>query len=131
MGGDFNITRYSHEHSSRALVSPIMTEFNNFIASACLIDFSPNNCLYTWSNFQASSTMVKLDRLWFLRVGKHTFLGRFVLGRLELFLTISRFVWILNLLVGALSHLNFTNLGCAKRVLRILSIISLPVFHGR
>ena len=62
MGGDINLTRFSHGHSSRALVSPIMTEFNNFIASTGFIDFSPNNCLYTWSNFQASPTMVKLDR---------------------------------------------------------------------
>ena len=61
LGGDFNITRFSHEHSSRTQVSPIMTEFNNFIASASLVDFSPNNCLYTWSNFQVTLTMVKLD----------------------------------------------------------------------
>ena len=39
-----------------------MTEFNNFIGSVGLIDFSPNNCQYTWSNFQANLTMVKLDR---------------------------------------------------------------------
>ena len=62
LGGDFNITRFSHEHSSRVQVSPIMTEFNNFITSVSLVDFSPNNCLYTWSNFQVTSTMVKLDR---------------------------------------------------------------------
>ena len=62
MGGDFNITRYSHEHSARPRISPIMSEFNNFITSAGLIDFSPNNCQFTWSNFQASLTMVTLDR---------------------------------------------------------------------
>ena len=62
MGGDFNITRYSHEYSARPKISPIMSEFNNFIASAGLIDFSPNNCQFTWFNFQATLTMVKLDK---------------------------------------------------------------------
>ena len=33
-----------------------------FIATARLIDFSHNNCMYTWSNFQTNAIMVKLDR---------------------------------------------------------------------
>ena len=40
-----------------------MANFNDFIATAGLIDFSPNNYLYTWSNFQEHAIMVKLD--WF------------------------------------------------------------------
>ena len=62
IGGEFNIIRFTHEHSNRSSVSPIMTKFNNFIASTNLIDFSPNNCLCTWSKFQQNATMVKLDR---------------------------------------------------------------------
>ena len=61
IGGDFNVTRFSHEHSSRVGISPSMANFNDFIVSAGLIDFSPNNCKFTWSNFQESAIMVKLD----------------------------------------------------------------------
>ena len=38
-----------------------MANFNDSIASASLIYLSPNNCLYTWSNFQEHAIMVKLD----------------------------------------------------------------------
>ena len=62
LGGDFNVTRFNFEHSSRSNVSPSMTNFNNFITLVNLIDLSPNNYLYTWSNFQKIATMVKLDR---------------------------------------------------------------------
>ena len=62
IGGDFNFTRFSHEHSNRFRVSPIMTRFNDFTATANLIDLSPNYCLYTWSNFQENAIMVKLDQ---------------------------------------------------------------------
>ena len=51
IGGDFNITRFAHEHSSRPGIMSSMANFNDFIATVGLIDFSPNNCLYTWSNF--------------------------------------------------------------------------------
>ena len=51
IGGDFNITRFAHEHSSRSGITPSIANFNDFIASIGLIDFSPNNCMYTWSNF--------------------------------------------------------------------------------
>ena len=61
LGSDFNIIRFTHEHMNRAHVSLIMTNFNNSIASANLIEFFPNNCIYTWSNFQENVTMVKLD----------------------------------------------------------------------
>ena len=62
IGGDFNVIRLTHEYSNSSSVSPIMTNFNNFIASTNFIVVSPNNYLYTWSNFQQNATMVKLDR---------------------------------------------------------------------
>ena len=63
IGGDFNLTRFSHEHSNRSGVSPIMTRFNDFIATVSLLDLSPNSSfLYTWSNFQENTIMVKLYR---------------------------------------------------------------------
>ena len=61
IGGDFNLTRFSYEHSNRSSVLPLMANFNDFIATTGLIDLSPNNCLYTWSNFQENVIMVKLD----------------------------------------------------------------------
>ena len=60
-GGDFNTTRFAHEHSSRPGCTPSMARFNDFIATTGLIDFSLNNCMYTWSNFQNNAIMVKLD----------------------------------------------------------------------
>ena len=61
IGEDFNTTRFMHEHCSRHGCTPSMARFNDFIATAGLIDFSPNNCMYTWSNFQNNAIMVKLD----------------------------------------------------------------------
>ena len=64
IGGDFSITKFSHEHSNRSGITSSIANFNDFIATTGLTDFSPNNCLYTWSNFQEHAIMVKLD--WFL-----------------------------------------------------------------
>ena len=61
LGGDFNLIRFSYEKSSRTLYSPLMVNFYNFIAESSLIDFSPSNCSFTWSNFQEETIMVKLD----------------------------------------------------------------------
>ena len=61
IGGDFNIIRFSHEHSNGSGFTTIMANFNDFIASTNFIDLSPDNCLYTWSNFQEHTIMVKLD----------------------------------------------------------------------
>lgn len=81
--GDFNITRFTSEHSSRTNVSPNMSNFNNFIASANLIDLSPNNCLYTWSNFQEIAAMVKLDRFFISHVWESQFPKAFVRVKLD------------------------------------------------
>ena len=62
IGGDFNVIRFTHEYSNRSSLTPIMVNFNNFIAFARLIDLSLNNCLYIWSNFRENAIMVKLDR---------------------------------------------------------------------
>lgn len=61
-GGDFNITRFSHERSNGSFYNPVIANFNDFIANACLLDLSPNNFSYTWSNFQEKEILVKLDR---------------------------------------------------------------------
>ena len=61
IGGDFNLIRFAHEHSSRFGITHSMANFNDFIASTGLIDFSPDNCMYTWSNFQENAILVKLD----------------------------------------------------------------------
>ena len=49
--GDFDIIRFSHERSNRSEYTPLKANFNNFIATSSLIDLSPNNCAFTWSNF--------------------------------------------------------------------------------
>ena len=82
IGGNFRITRFSHEHSTRSGITSSMANFNDFIATAGLIDFSPNNCLYTWSNFQEHAIMVKLDRFlispsWETQYPRSIYLGKF------------------------------------------------------
>ena len=47
IGGDFNITRYSHERSNGFSYMPLMDNFNDFIVGANLLDLSPNNYAYT------------------------------------------------------------------------------------
>ncbi|GAV92778.1 hypothetical protein CFOL_v3_36156, partial [Cephalotus follicularis] len=51
--GDFNVTRYGHEHSRTSSVTKAMKDFNNAINVSELEDISASGFLYTWSNMRA------------------------------------------------------------------------------
>lgn len=56
------MTRFSFERSNGTHFTPLMSDFNDFIPSCSLHDFSPNNFSYMWTNFHQKVTLVKLDR---------------------------------------------------------------------
>ncbi|GAV61298.1 hypothetical protein CFOL_v3_04825, partial [Cephalotus follicularis] len=52
MLGDFNVTRFGHEHSSSSRITKAMNEFNNMIRTAELEDLRTSGCKLTWSNLR-------------------------------------------------------------------------------
>ncbi|GAV67079.1 Exo_endo_phos domain-containing protein, partial [Cephalotus follicularis] len=74
--GDFNVTRFGAEHSSRRIITKAMHEFNNAILAAELEDLKGSGLMYTWSNMRSGVGAVakKLDRAlgnwqWFKTLG--------------------------------------------------------------
>ncbi|GAV80189.1 Exo_endo_phos domain-containing protein [Cephalotus follicularis] len=70
--GDFNVSRFSHEHSKSYRVTKAMKDFNNTITSAELEDLKSTGLNFTWSNMRSGTASIskKLDRvmgncLWF------------------------------------------------------------------
>ncbi|GAV92717.1 Exo_endo_phos domain-containing protein [Cephalotus follicularis] len=62
--GDFNVTRFSHEHSNNCRVTKAMEEFNGALRSAELEDINSTGLKFTWSNMRRGTDAIfkKLDR---------------------------------------------------------------------
>ncbi|GAV92746.1 Exo_endo_phos domain-containing protein [Cephalotus follicularis] len=74
--GDFNVTRFSNEHSRNQRVTKAMQEFNHTIRSAELEDLKSTGFTFTWTNMRSGSDAIhkKLDRAlgnwqWFKQFG--------------------------------------------------------------
>ncbi|KAL4179989.1 hypothetical protein AMTRI_Chr13g122930 [Amborella trichopoda] len=62
LGGDFNVTRWSHEQNFSNSISPEMRDFSNFISRIELLDIPLQGSWFTWSNHASNPTLSKLDR---------------------------------------------------------------------
>lgn len=63
--GDFNAVMGSHEKSGGiSPYAPSCNDFNGFIEEHCMIEMSPSNSAYTWSNGRIDESHIeaKLDR---------------------------------------------------------------------
>ncbi|GAV71772.1 LOW QUALITY PROTEIN: Exo_endo_phos domain-containing protein/DUF4283 domain-containing protein, partial [Cephalotus follicularis] len=76
MLGDFNVTRFSHEHSNSCRVTKAMEDFNCVIRSAELDDLKSTGLNFTWNNMRSGTAAIskKLDRAlgnwkWFKHFG--------------------------------------------------------------
>ena len=61
-GGDFNLFRFTNEKNKSTILSKHSGTFNSIISCYDLLDLSLAGGRFTWSNNQASPTLVKLDR---------------------------------------------------------------------
>ncbi|KAL4194693.1 hypothetical protein AMTRI_Chr05g60730 [Amborella trichopoda] len=61
-GGDFNITRWSHDRSSNPTISEGMRDFSDFIFRSELLDIPLQGNCFTWSNHSPQQSLSKLDR---------------------------------------------------------------------
>lgn len=48
IGGDFNVSRFSHERTRASLSAQAMVEFNDFIYEEALVDLPLEGCSFTW-----------------------------------------------------------------------------------
>ncbi|KAL4199966.1 hypothetical protein AMTRI_Chr03g147400 [Amborella trichopoda] len=62
LGGDFNVTRWSHERNLNTNVSQGMLDFSDFISRYKLLDIPTQGNAFTWSNHSAQPSLDKLDR---------------------------------------------------------------------
>ncbi|KAL4186973.1 hypothetical protein AMTRI_Chr09g36850 [Amborella trichopoda] len=62
LGGDFNITRWSHETNHNTNISQCMLDFSDFISRQELVDIPIQGNAFTWSNHFAQPSLAKLDR---------------------------------------------------------------------
>ena len=62
IGGDFNVIQFPSEKSRRAVLSPAMNEFSDFIAKMGLLDLPLEGGLFTWSNNREISAKSRIDR---------------------------------------------------------------------
>ncbi|GAV71322.1 hypothetical protein CFOL_v3_14816 [Cephalotus follicularis] len=76
MLGDFNVTRFGHEHSSSNRVTKAMNEFNNMIRMAEIEDLRTSGWKLTWNNMRKGRAVIEknLDRAmgnwqWFNTLG--------------------------------------------------------------
>ncbi|GAV81006.1 Exo_endo_phos domain-containing protein, partial [Cephalotus follicularis] len=62
--GDFNVTRFSHEHNNSCRVTKAMEDFNYAIRSAKLDDLKSTGLKFTWNNMRSGTGAIskKLDR---------------------------------------------------------------------
>ncbi|GAV60803.1 Exo_endo_phos domain-containing protein, partial [Cephalotus follicularis] len=62
--GDFNVTRFSHEHNNSCRVTKAMEDFNYAIRSAELDDLKSTGLKFTWNNMRSGTAVIskKLDR---------------------------------------------------------------------
>ncbi|KAL4191825.1 hypothetical protein AMTRI_Chr06g190990 [Amborella trichopoda] len=63
LGGDFNITRWSHERNSNSIISQGMMDFSDFISRNELLEIPLQGNRFTWSNHSSQPSLSKLDRL--------------------------------------------------------------------
>ncbi|XP_058111123.1 uncharacterized protein LOC131254135 [Magnolia sinica] len=59
---DFNITRFTEDHSRKRRPFPAMRRFSDWIQSEQLIDLPLLGAKFTWSNERANPTFSRLDR---------------------------------------------------------------------
>ncbi|KAL4185171.1 hypothetical protein AMTRI_Chr10g4610 [Amborella trichopoda] len=62
LGGDFKITRWSHERNLNTNISQGMLDFSDFISCHELVDIPTQGNAFTWSNHFAQPSLAKLDR---------------------------------------------------------------------
>ncbi|GAV92140.1 Exo_endo_phos domain-containing protein [Cephalotus follicularis] len=62
--GDFNVTRFCHEHSVNCRVTEAMEDFNSAIRTAELEDLRSTGLSFTWNNMRCGAAAIskKLDR---------------------------------------------------------------------
>ncbi|KAL4202189.1 hypothetical protein AMTRI_Chr02g262430 [Amborella trichopoda] len=65
LGGDCNITRWSHKRNSTSQISQGMVEFSDFITRNNLLYIPLQGNRFTWSNPSSQPSLSKLDRFLF------------------------------------------------------------------
>ncbi|KAL4180768.1 hypothetical protein AMTRI_Chr12g234070 [Amborella trichopoda] len=62
IGGDFNVTRWSHERNSSSRITQAITAFSDFGALNNLVELPSQGPRFTWSNHTTNPSLSKLDR---------------------------------------------------------------------
>lgn len=61
LGGDFNVTRFSHERSREGRLTQSMRGFSNFIDEVELVDLPLLRGCFTWSGRLHNQNLARLD----------------------------------------------------------------------
>ncbi|KAL4195209.1 hypothetical protein AMTRI_Chr05g72220 [Amborella trichopoda] len=75
LGGDFNITRWSHERNTSSRVSQSMLDFSDFISKTNLLDIPLQGNRFTWSSPSSQPSLSKLGRFLLNPEWEEEFLG--------------------------------------------------------
>ncbi|KAL4196469.1 hypothetical protein AMTRI_Chr04g246320 [Amborella trichopoda] len=80
LGGDFNVTRWSHERNTSTSISQDMRDFADFITKNELIDIPLQDSQFTWSNHSPNPSLSKLDSFLFFTNWDELFSGSLALA---------------------------------------------------